>query len=84
MLFYECLDLMTEQCRNVRLDLCTSECQHLLSLFSQSSFFVPVMKSILMTNSSQMNDEHCIGFSFTSCDFYGCFFFLFLHPTDHC
>lgn len=38
---YECLDLMTEQCRNVRLDLRTSECQDLLSLFSQSSFFCP-------------------------------------------
>lgn len=40
MLCYECLDLMTEQCRNVRLDSRTSECQHLLSLFSQSSFYL--------------------------------------------
>lgn len=30
-MFYECLDLMTEQCRNVRLDLHTFECQHLFS-----------------------------------------------------
>lgn len=30
-MFYECLDLMTEQCRNARLDLHTFECQHLFS-----------------------------------------------------
>lgn len=42
MLCYKCLDLMTEQCRKVKLDLRTSECQHLLSHFSQSSFFVLV------------------------------------------
>lgn len=79
MLFYECLDLMTEQCRNVRLDLRTSECQHLLSLFSQSSFFVLVLifllfqneNNLFMTNNSLLNDEHCICFSFPPCDYYG-------------
>lgn len=30
-MFYECLDLMTEQCRNARLDLHTFECRHLFS-----------------------------------------------------
>lgn len=87
MLFNECLDLMTEQCRNVRLDLRTSECQHLLSLFSQSSFFVLVMiclsfflfeneNNLFMTNISLLNDEHCICFfSFPPCVFfYGEFF----------
>lgn len=78
MLCYECLDLMTEQCRNVRLDLRTSECQHLLSLLANLVFcpgndisFLKNENNLFMTNNSLPNDEHCICFSFPPCDFYG-------------
>lgn len=78
-MFYECLDLMTEQCRNIRLDLRTSECQHLFShsLANLGFFFVLEMiflfvcffvsqneNNLFMTNNSLPNDEHCILFSF--------------------
>lgn len=58
-MFYECLDLMSEQRRNARLDPSSAVCRRLLSLFSQSSFFFTLffqkMKSIL--NNHLLNDE---------------------------